>query len=200
MSLASLCPTSFSRFFASSICLAASLEITQRYLRTSIPIHPSSLSLHLCVRSSQTYLLRLTYACLCIRCRSQSYVDYSYPDDFTMEDMTEPDTMINFSALPQQPNYYQCPQTAGDNLNLGFNMSLHAAGQPGFAPVHGQLPVPAAHQHPQTQSVSAVIHHSFVVYTHRILPGHQSFTKLVALPWTKPTKIPILSHSCSLIY
>jgi len=42
-----------------------------------------------------------------------------------MEDMTAPDTMINYSEMPQQPNYYQLPQTARDNLNLGFNVSLH---------------------------------------------------------------------------
>lgn len=52
-----------------------------------------------------------------------------------MEDMTAPDTMINFSEMPQQPNYYQCPQAAHDNLSIGFNMSLqqqqqHA--QPGY--------------------------------------------------------------------
>ncbi|KAF6020917.1 hypothetical protein EB796_020720 [Bugula neritina] len=50
-----------------------------------------------------------------------------------MEDMTAPDTMINFSELPQQPNYYQCPQTAQDNLALGFNMSLHQSSHPSFS-------------------------------------------------------------------
>lgn len=57
--------------------------------------------------------------------------------------MTEPDTMINFSAMPQQPNYYQ-PQAAHDNLNLGFNLSLqqqHAASQHGYG-------LPSAHQQP----------------------------------------------------
>lgn len=65
---------------------------------------------------------------------SQPMVDYSYQDDYSMEDMTAPDTMINFSEMPQQPNYYQCPQTAHANqqLNIGFNMSLQHNSQPGY--------------------------------------------------------------------
>ncbi|XP_067938345.1 uncharacterized protein [Watersipora subatra] len=79
--------------------------------------------------------------------RCPSY-DYSYQDDYVMEDMTAPDTMINFSELPQQPNYYQCPQTASDTLNLGFNMSLQPSAQPAFAPI-----IPPAHQHHQSQNL-----------------------------------------------
>ena len=88
--------------------------------------------------------------------RSQSYVDYSYQDDFVMEDVTAPDTMINFSEVPQQPNYYQCPQTAGDNLNLGFNMSLQPNSQPGFAPVHPPTGIPPAHQQQNNVSLPAL--------------------------------------------
>lgn len=56
-------------------------------------------------------------------------MDYSYQDDYCMEDMTAPDTMINFSARPQQPNYYQLPQSAAhENVNLNFNMTLHGSG------------------------------------------------------------------------
>lgn len=56
-------------------------------------------------------------------------MDYSYADDYCMEDMTAPDTMINFSARPQQPNYYQLPQSAAhENVNLNFNMTLHGGG------------------------------------------------------------------------
>lgn len=62
-----------------------------------------------------------------------------------MEDMTAPDTMINFSEMPQQPNYYQLPQNAAhNNLNINFNMAInqhavpsgHAFNQPGV--VHSQ--------------------------------------------------------------
>lgn len=90
---------------------------------------------------------------VCCRAQAQTYVDYSYPDDFAM-DVTGPDTMINYSELPQQPNYYQGPQTAADTLNLGFNMSLQQQLQPA-QPAFPFTSIPPAHQNIQSQGVSS---------------------------------------------
>ena len=92
---------------------------------------------------------------------SQPMVDYSYQDDYSMEDMTAPDTMINFSEMPQQPNYYQCPQTAHANqqLNIGFNMSLQHNSQPGY-PSHPPTtqPVRPFLLPPKTCRIQSVCH------------------------------------------